>query len=88
MMITTSGLGMLLTALSIQYRDVNHGMTFFIQLLMYMAPVVYPSSNIPETYKTFYAIFPMVGVIEGFRAILLNTMPIPWNLIYISLFPL
>ena len=81
MMFTASGLGMWLTALSIQYRDINYGMGFFVQLLMYVAPVVYPASNVPEAYRTIYGIFPMAGVIEGFRSILLQTIPMPWDLI-------
>ena len=74
MMFTASGLGMWFTALAIQYRDINYGMGFFIQLLMYAAPVVYPASNVPDTYRTLYGVFPMAGVIEGFRAILLQTI--------------
>jgi lipopolysaccharide transport system permease protein len=81
MMFTASGLGMWFTALAIQYRDINYGMGFFIQLLMYAAPVVYPASNVPDTYRTLYGVFPMAGVIEGFRAILLQTIKIPWDLI-------
>ena len=81
MMLTASGMGMWFTALSIQYRDINYGMGFFVQLLMYAAPVVYPTSNIPDAYRTIYGIFPMAGVIEGFRAILLHTIIIPWDLI-------
>ena len=81
MMFTASGLGMWFTALSIQYRDINYGLGFFIQLLMYAAPVVYPSSSVPGTYRTLYGLFPMAGVIEGFRAILLQTIKIPWDLI-------
>ena len=81
MMFTASGLGMWFTALSIQYRDINYGMGFFIQLLMYVAPVVYPASSVPDTYRTLYGLFPMAGVIEGFRAILLQTIQIPWDLI-------
>lgn len=81
MMFTASGLGMWFTALSIQYRDINYGMGFFVQLLMYVAPVVYPSSNVPDAYRTFYGLFPIAGVIEGFRAILLQTIQMPWDLI-------
>lgn len=81
MMLTASGMGMWLTALSIQYRDINYGMGFFVQLLMYAAPVVYPASNVPDAYRTIYGLFPMAGVIEGFRAILLQTISIPWDLI-------
>ncbi len=79
MMLTAAGLGMWLTALAVQYRDVNFGMGFGVQLLMYAAPVVYPASLIPEKYQILYAINPMVGVIEGFRAALLGTRPMPWN---------
>ncbi|MBN1668067.1 MAG: ABC transporter permease [Anaerolineales bacterium] len=79
MMLTASGMGMWLTALSVQYRDINYAMSFVIQLLMYAAPVVYPTSNVPEQFRIFYALNPMVGVIEGFRAALLGTIPMPWD---------
>lgn len=72
---------MWLTALSIQYRDVRYGSNFFIQLLMYASPVIYGSSSIPEKYQILYALNPMVGVIEGFRASLLGTRPMPWELL-------
>ena len=81
MIITTNGMGMWLTSLAIKYRDINYGMQFFLQLLMYVAPVVYPASNIPQEYRLIYGLFPMSGVIEGFRSILLQTNPIPWDLL-------
>ena len=81
MMLTSAGVGMWLTALSIQYRDVRYGSNFFIQLLMYASPVIYGSSSIPEKYQILYALNPMVGVIEGFRASLLGTRPMPWELL-------
>lgn len=79
MMLTSAGVGMWLTALSIQYRDVRYGSNFFIQLLMYASPVIYASSSIPEKFQILYALNPMVGVIEGFRASLLGTRPMPWE---------
>jgi len=84
MMITASGMGMWLTAMAIQYRDINYAMGFFVQLLMYAAPVVYPASNVPEQFRLFYGLFPMTGIIEGFRSILLQTNPMPWDLIGIG----
>jgi lipopolysaccharide transport system permease protein len=81
MMLTAGGLGMWLTALSIQYRDVKYGSSFMIRLLMYAVPVVYPLSLIPEKYKLIYGLNPMVGVVEGFRAALLGTRPMPWDLL-------
>lgn len=84
MMMSASGLGMWLTALAIQYRDVKYAMNFVVQLLMYAAPVVYPASSVPESIRLFYAVNPMVGVIEGFRAALLGTRVMPWDFIGIG----
>jgi lipopolysaccharide transport system permease protein len=81
MMLTASGMGMWLTAMAIQYRDINYAMSFFVQLLMYAAPVVYPASNVPDQFRLMYGLFPMTGVVEGFRSILLQTNPMPWDLI-------
>src|SRR5690606_34597902 len=81
MMLTASGMGMWLTALAIQYRDVNYAMNFVVQLLMYAAPVVYPASSVPDQYRVLYGLFPLAGVIEGFRSALLGANPMPWDLI-------
>jgi lipopolysaccharide transport system permease protein len=48
---------------------------------MYAAPVIYPSSAVPENLRLLYGLFPMAGVIEGFRAALLGSIPMPWDLI-------
>ena len=82
--LSAAGAALWLTALAIQYRDINYGMSFGVQLLMYAAPVVYPASLIPEKYQLLYAINPMVGVIEGFRAALLGTRVMPWDFIAIG----
>jgi lipopolysaccharide transport system permease protein len=84
MILTAAGMGLLLTALSVQYRDVNLAMGFVVQLLMYAAPVVYPTSSVPEWFLPVYALNPMVGVIEGFRAALLGTTAMPWGIIGIG----
>jgi len=81
MMLTAAGLGMWLTALAIQYRDVKYGLSFAVQLLMYAAPVVYPASAIPHRYRLLYGLNPMAGVIEGFRSALLGSQPMPWDLL-------
>ncbi len=79
LVLAASGLGLALTAMAIQYRDVAYAMNFVVQLLMYAAPVVYPTTLIPEPYRIWYALNPMVGVIEGFRSALLGTIPMPWH---------
>jgi lipopolysaccharide transport system permease protein len=81
MILTSAGIGMGLSALAIQFRDVRHAMGFAVTLLQYAAPVVWPASKIPEEFRLWYGLYPMAGVIEGFRAALLNTGPMPWDLI-------
>ncbi len=79
LLLTSLGLGMILSAMAVQYRDVKHALSFVVQLLMYAAPVVYPTSKVPLGYQFWYSLNPMVGVIEGFRASLLRTQPMPWD---------
>ncbi|MEQ9424514.1 MAG: ABC transporter permease [Cyclobacteriaceae bacterium] len=84
LIMTSLGTGMFLSALAVQYRDVNYAMSFLVRVIMYSAPVVYSISIIPEAYIYIYALNPMVGVIEGMRAALLNTKEMPWDLIGIG----
>lgn len=78
LMCTATGAGLWLTALAIRYRDVKYAMAIVIQLLMYVAPVVYPASIVPNRFRIVYSLNPMVGIIEGFRAALLGTRAFPW----------
>lgn len=79
MVLTSLGVGAFLSALAVQYRDVQYAMAFMVRLLMYTAPVVYSVTIIPEAWRWAYALNPMVGVIEGMRAIFLNTRAFPWD---------
>ena len=78
------GVGMILSALVIQYRDVQYAMSFLVRILMYSVPVVYSIDLIPREYLYYYSLNPMGGVIEGMRAIFLGTKDIPWDLIGIG----
>lgn len=81
MMSVPAGIGLWLSALSIRFRDVKHAMPFVVKMLIYTGPIVYSASSIPETYRIFYSLNPIVGVIEGYRACLLGT-PMPWIYIW------
>ncbi|MDR4498053.1 MAG: ABC transporter permease [Candidatus Scalindua sp.] len=81
MMSVPASAGLWLSSLAIRFRDLKYAMPFFIQILMYSAPVVYSASSIPEKYRIIYSLNPIVGVIEGYRACLLGT-PIPWLYIW------
>jgi len=85
MIMTASGIGMWVSAMAIQYRDIPQGINFLSQLFMYAAPVVWPVSLIAEKFGDsavlLYGLYPMAGVIEGFRSSLLGSGPMPWTLI-------
>jgi lipopolysaccharide transport system permease protein len=55
-----------------------------VQIWMYASPVVYPASLIPEKWRLFFAVNPMVGAVEGFRWALLGTDVNPWPLVAVS----
>jgi len=77
------GLGLFLASLNVKYRDVGHVLPFFIQLMMFLAPVIYPAS-LTGIYSWFLAMNPMTGVIKAARAALLGNFPINWELLGIS----
>jgi len=81
LLLASLGLGLILSAMAVQYRDVKHAMTFLVQILMYSAPVVYSTSAVPAQWQVWYSLNPMVGVVEGFRAAFLDR-PIPWQWIW------
>ncbi len=84
MMLTAGGVGMFLAALNAKYRDIRYTIPFLVQLWMFASPIVYPASMVPEKYRPIYAFNPMVGVIEGFRSILLGTVSFPTQMLLIS----
>jgi lipopolysaccharide transport system permease protein len=88
MMVATAGIGLWFAALSVHYRDVKHAMPFVTQILMYAAPVVWSAALIEERFgpagRLLFALYPMVGIIEGFRVALLNTGPMPWDMLTIG----
>lgn len=78
------GGGLVLAAVNVKYRDVRYALPFFMQLLLFVTPVIYPAS-IAGAYSKILAINPMMGVIQNARAALLGTTPINWTLIGMSL---
>ena len=82
--LTATGVGCWLAAIYIQYRDVRHIVPFIVQIWMYVSPVVYPLSLVPERYRTLYALNPMAGIIQTFRVVLLRTGSVPWDILGVS----
>ncbi len=77
------GMGLVLASINVKYRDVRYVLPFFIQIMLFLTPVIYPAS-IAGKYSKILALNPMMGVIQNARASLLGTAPINWFLILIS----
>lgn len=84
MMLSASGVGMLLAALNAKYRDIKFTIPFLVQIWLFASPIVYPASMIPEKYRLLYALNPVTGVVEGFRSVLLGTVAFPTSMVLIS----
>jgi lipopolysaccharide transport system permease protein len=81
--VTVLGIGLWLSALNVQYRDIRYVVPFLTQLWMFMTPVLYPSSLIEGQWRIIYGLNPMAGVVEGFRWALLGSDP-PGAMILVS----
>jgi lipopolysaccharide transport system permease protein len=78
------GVGLLLSALNVKYRDIRHALPFVIQLGMFASPVIYPLGIVPARWRSILALNPLAGIIEGFRAALLGSGGIPWGGLAVS----
>ncbi|MEO6490570.1 MAG: ABC transporter permease [Ferruginibacter sp.] len=78
------GVGLYLTAVNVKYRDFRFIIPFIIQFGLYATPVGFSSSVIQEKYRMWYALNPMVGIIDGFRWCLLG-YPMYWPSFYVSI---
>ena len=83
-LIASLGVGLWLSALNVEYRDVRYVVPFITQFWLFITPIAYPSSLLPEPWRTLYGLNPMVGVVEGFRWALLGTKTAPGPLIAVS----
>lgn len=79
MAVLVIGVGMILSALNVKYRDIKYVIPFFIQSLMFLSPVIYPTSLVPDQYERLMALNPHTGLINAFRAALLPERAIDWT---------
>ncbi len=83
-LVTSLGLGLWLSALNVQYRDVRYIVPFLTQLWLFATPIAYPSSLLSAPWREIYGLNPMVGVVEGFRWALLGGSGAPGPMLVIS----
>ena len=84
--VASLAIGIWLTALNVRFRDVKHVVPFLIQTLLYLTPVIYPVSFVPERWRWVLNLNPMFSIVQGFRWSLLGTEPPDWTLFAASSF--
>lgn len=83
-LVTSLGVGLWLSALNVEFRDVRYVVPFITQFWMLATPIAYPSSLLGEPWRTLYGLNPMTGVVEGFRWALLGTPNSPGPMLIVS----
>ncbi len=83
-LITALGVGLWLTAMNVQYRDVRYTIPFLTQFWLFATPIAYPSSLLSEPWRTLYGLNPMAGVVDGFRWALLGVETGPGPMMLVS----
>jgi lipopolysaccharide transport system permease protein len=78
------GMGVFLSALNVRYRDVKYVAGLLLQLLLFATPIIYSSSLVPTRFYLLFALNPLTGLIEAFRASCIPAQPIEWFSLSIS----
>lgn len=84
LMLLTFGLGAFFAALNVKYRDIKYALPFFIQLLLFATPIIYPASMIPERFQWLLALNPLSALIQAFRYAVFPHRIVDWNILAIS----
>jgi lipopolysaccharide transport system permease protein len=84
LVIFSTAIGMIFSALNVKYRDIKYTIPFFVQAMLFLAPVIYPFSSMPARYQAILRLNPLVGIIDAFRAAVLPTRSIDWSLLGVA----
>lgn len=77
------GVGMWLSAINVKYRDVKFALPFLVQIWMYLSPIAYPITIVPQRWRLLYSLNPVAGIIEGYRSAFF-ARPFDWMSLGIS----
>lgn len=83
-LLTASGVGAFLASINVRYRDVREALPFFIQILFFVTPVIYPTTLVPERFQWLLGLNPMSGIIEAARAGIVGTGDVNFKLLGIA----
>jgi lipopolysaccharide transport system permease protein len=81
LLLFSTAVGMIFSSMNVKYRDIKYTIPFFVQIMLFLSPVIYPASRLPAKYRTVLDLNPLVGIIDAFRAAALPTRTIDWGLL-------
>jgi lipopolysaccharide transport system permease protein len=79
------GVGIVLSATNVKYRDVKHAIPFLIQIWMFLTPVIYPTKAVPHQFRWLLALNPLSGIIDAFRATVAPSAPFDRSSLFVSI---
>ena len=79
------GVGAVLSAVNVKYRDVKHAIPFVVQIWLFLTPVIYPTKAVPSQFRWLLSLNPVSGIIEAFRATVAPTEPFEWSSLFFSI---
>lgn len=82
--LSASGIGFFLASINVKYRDVRYILPFFIQMMLFLTPVIYPSATVRDSFRGLFALNPMTGVIESMRTTISGSSGVDFNTLAIS----
>jgi len=80
LLVLATAIGMFFSSLNVKYRDIKYTIPFFVQVMMFVSPVIYGTSKLPDRYQSILKFNPLVGIIGAFRAAVLPARSIDWGL--------
>ncbi|HEU4365902.1 MAG TPA: ABC transporter permease [Candidatus Krumholzibacteria bacterium] len=79
-----TAVGMIFSAMNVKYRDIKYTIPFFLHVMLFVSPIIYPASNVPERYRLILQFNPLVGILDAFRAVVIPSRAIDWNSLAIA----
>lgn len=84
LVVFATALGMIFSAMNVKYRDIKYTIPFFLHVMLFVSPIIYPASNVPERYRLILQFNPLVGILDAFRAVVIPNRAIDWNTLGIA----
>ncbi len=79
LVVFTTAVGMLFAALNVKFRDIKYTIPFFMQAMLFLSPVAYPTSAVPQKWSFLHYLNPLAGILDAFRAAVLPSRTISWG---------